>query len=123
MAKSYYDILGVSESASADEIKENYRRLAKRYHPDVNKDPGAEEKFKEIQEAYEVLSDPQKKKMYDTYGSAEGPQFGGAGGFNGGFGGFSGFDGFGGGSYSYGGFNDVVDDFVSSVVLFATGCA
>ena len=72
MAKSYYDILGVSESASPEQIKESYRRLAKRYHPDISKDPDAEEKFKEIQEAYAVLSDPEKKSNYDRYGSAEG---------------------------------------------------
>ncbi len=117
MAKDYYEVLGIDKNASEDEIKKAYRRMAKKWHPDANQDnkKEAEEKFKEVGEAYEVLSDPKKKKMYDTYGSAEGPQFGGgASGFNG-FNGFSGFDGFGGGSYSYGGFNDVVDDFVSSI--------
>ena len=89
MAKDYYEVLGVDKNASDDEIKKAYRRMAKKWHPDANQDnkKEAEEKFKEVGEAYEVLSDPQKKKMYDTYGSAEGPQFGGAGGFNGGFGG------------------------------------
>lgn len=97
MAKNYYDILGVSKNASADEIKSAYRGLAKKYHPDINKEPGAAEKFKEINEAYEVLSDPTKKSNYDNYGSATGPNpndfFGGA---NGGAGGFSGGFGFGG---------------------------
>lgn len=60
MAKSLYETLEVSENASADEIKKAYRKLARKYHPDVNKDPKAEEKFKEINAAYEVLSDPQK---------------------------------------------------------------
>lgn len=94
MAKNYYDILGVSKDASADEIKSAYRKLAKQYHPDLNKDnPQAAEKFKEINEAYEVLSDPQKRQNYDTYGSANGPNpndFFGGGGFSGGFS----FDGF-----------------------------
>ena len=98
MAKNYYDILGVSKTASADEIKSAYRNLAKKYHPDINKTEGAAEKFKEINEAYEVLSDPTKKSNYDNYGSAQGPNpndfFGGAngsGGFGGGFG-FGGLD-------------------------------
>ena len=90
MAKDYYDILGVSKTASADEIKSAYRRLAKQYHPDLNKGEEAANKFKEINEAYECLSDPQKKSNYDQFGSSEGPQgFGGAGA-----GGFSGFGGF-----------------------------
>ena len=71
MEKNYYDILGISKNASQDELKAVYRSLAKRYHPDVNKDPGAEEKFKEIQEAYAVLSDPQKRETYDRYGTAD----------------------------------------------------
>ena len=69
--KNYYDVLGISKNASTDEIKSAYHSLAKRYHPDVNKDPGAEEKFKEIQEAYAVLSDPQKKQTYDQFGSVD----------------------------------------------------
>ena len=71
MNKDYYQILELNKDASPEKIKENYRRLAKRYHPDVNKDPDAEEKFKEIQEAYAVLSDPQKKQNYDQFGSAD----------------------------------------------------
>ncbi|MDO4456069.1 MAG: DnaJ domain-containing protein, partial [Ligilactobacillus agilis] len=65
-----YEVLGVSKDASADEIKRAYRKLSKKYHPDLNKEPGAEAKFKEINEAYETLSDPQKKAQYDQYGFA-----------------------------------------------------
>ena len=63
--RDYYEVLGVSKNASADEIKRAYRKMAKKYHPDVNKEPGAEEKFKEVQEAYDVLSDDNKKAAYD----------------------------------------------------------
>ena len=66
--RDYYETLGVSKSASVDEIKAAYRKLALQFHPDRNKDPGAEEKFKEISEAYAALSDPEKKKVYDQYG-------------------------------------------------------
>ncbi|MDY6984871.1 MAG: molecular chaperone DnaJ [Candidatus Thermoplasmatota archaeon] len=68
--KDYYKTLGVPKNASAEEIKKAYRELAKKYHPDVNKSPEAEEKFKEISEAYAVLSDSQKREVYDQYGSA-----------------------------------------------------
>ena len=68
MAKSLYETLGISENASADEIKKAYRKLARKYHPDVNKDKEAVEKFKEINAAYEVLSDKKKKDEYDMYG-------------------------------------------------------
>lgn len=72
MAKrDYYDILGVSRTASADEIKKAHRKLVRQYHPDVNKNnPSAEEKFKEVQEAYDILSDPQKRQNYDQFGHA-----------------------------------------------------
>jgi molecular chaperone DnaJ len=60
--RDFYEVLGLSKSASQDEIKKAYRTLAKKYHPDINKDPGAEDKFKEIQEAYDILSDEKKKK-------------------------------------------------------------
>jgi DnaJ-class molecular chaperone len=66
--RDYYDVLTVTKSASKEEIKNAYRKLALQYHPDRNKSPGAEEKFKEISEAYAVLSDDEKRKRYDTYG-------------------------------------------------------
>ena len=78
--RDYYEVLGISKSASADEIKRAYRKMAKKYHPDVNKEPGAEEKFKEVQEAYDVLSDDNKKAAYDRYGHAAFDQTGGFGG-------------------------------------------
>ena len=68
MSKSLYDTLGVSENASADEIKKAYRKLARKYHPDINKDESAVDKFKEINAAYEVLSDTEKKQQYDQFG-------------------------------------------------------
>ena len=70
MAKSLYETLEVSENASADEIKKAYRKLARKYHPDVNKDAGAEDKFKELNAAYEVLSDKEKKQQYDQHGDS-----------------------------------------------------
>ena len=66
--KDYYEVLGVDKNASEAEIKSAFRKLAKKYHPDVSKEPNAEEKFKEAQEAYAVLSDPNKKAQYDQFG-------------------------------------------------------
>lgn len=68
MARDFYEVLGVSRSASQDEIQQAYRKLARRYHPDVNKDPGAEERFKDLNEAYSVLSDPKTRARYDRFG-------------------------------------------------------
>lgn len=132
MSNSLYEILGVEKTATQDEIKKAYRKLARKYHPDVNKDPGAEEKFKEINGAYEILSDENKRKQYDTHGDnmfngsnfqdfARGYNsadlndilkniFGGGFARNGGFGGN--FGGFGGGFGSFGqgfGFGEDLD--------------
>lgn len=97
----YYDRLGVSKDASQDEIKRAYRKMSKKYHPDINKVPGAEEKYKEVQEAYETLSDDQKRAAYDQYGPD---------GANAGFGGQGGFGGFDGGA-GFGGFEDIFSSF------------
>ena len=101
--RDYYEVLGISRGASEDEIKKAFRKLAKKYHPDVNKDPDAADKFKEINEAYEVLSDPQKRQTYDQFG----------------FAGMDGSAGFGG--FSSGGFDDFGDlgDIFSS--MFGSG--
>ena len=106
MAKrDYYEVLGVSRDASEEEIKKAYRRLARKYHPDVNKeDPQAEEKFKEINEAYQVLSDPQKRAAYNQFGHA-----GADGSFAGGTGGFGGFGGVG--DFDFDIFGDIFDLF------------
>ena len=101
--RDYYEVLGVDKSASADDIKKAYRKLAMKYHPDRNPgDKSAEEKFKEVGEAYEVLSDADKRSRYDSYGFAGvDPNFNpnAGGGFGGGFGG-AGFD-----------FGDIFGDF------------
>merc|ERR1712154_42149 len=100
MGKDYYKILGVARGASEEEIKKAYRKLALKYHPDKNQTTGAEEKFKEIGEAYDVLSDSKKKQIYDQYGE-EGLKGGLGGSAGGGGGGMPNFD-FGQSShYSY----------------------
>ena len=111
MAKrDYYEVLGIDKNATEDQIKKAYRTIAIKYHPDRNPgDKEAEEKFKEINEAYAVLSDPDKKDKYDRFGHAGvDPNAGfGGGGFGGGFGGFGGFedifDMFGGAFSGFGG--------------------
>src|ERR671932_1270615 len=94
----YYKVLGVDRKASQDDIKKAYRKLARQYHPDTNKAPGAEERFKEISEAYDVLGDPEKRKKYDRGGSV----FGGANPFAG-----TGA-GSGPGSADFGSFSDIL---------------
>ena len=66
--RDFYEVLGVGRDASADDIQSAYRKLARTYHPDVNKDPGAEDRFKEVSEAYDVLSDPELRRRYDAFG-------------------------------------------------------
>lgn len=99
--KNPYDVLGVDKNASDDDIRKAFRKLSKKYHPDLNKAPDAEAKFKEVNAAYEILKDPQKRAQYDQYGSA---------GMNGGQGGFGGFGG-GAGSDQFGGFEDIFSQF------------
>ncbi len=100
--RDYYEVLGVDKSASEAEIKSAFRKLAKKYHPDLNKDdPKAADKFKEAQEAYEVLSDSSKRKQYDQFGHA------GVNGSNAGYGGFNGFNGFNGFGGGFSGFDGV----------------
>ena len=106
--RDYYEVLGLERGASEDEIKRAYRKLAKKYHPDVNQgDAEAEARFKEVGEAYEVLSDPDKKARYDQFGFAGvDPNYSPGGGYGGGFGGFD----FGGGSGGFD-FSSIFNDF------------
>ncbi|MFD1850231.1 molecular chaperone DnaJ [Oceanobacillus bengalensis] len=94
--RDYYEVLGIEKSASKEEIKKAYRKLARKYHPDVNKEADAADKFKEVKEAYEVLSDEGKRTQYDQFGHAN-PNAGGFGGF--------------GGGEDFGGFGDIFDMF------------
>lgn len=105
--RDYYEVLGVDKNASEDEIKSAFRKLAKKYHPDVSKEENAAEKFKEAQEAYAVLSDPNKRKQYD--------QFGHSAFNNNGAGGFSGFEGF-----DFGNMSDIFEDIFEGMG-FSTG--
>jgi DnaJ-class molecular chaperone len=121
--RDYYEVLGVSKTATAAEIKSAYRKLALKYHPDRNKEKDAEEKFKEINEAYQVLGDDKKKQTYDQFGHAAfDPSRGGAAGgnpFGGGFGGgpftwsYSSTGGAGGNPFEGMDFNDPFDIFES----------
>src|SRR5256885_10155466 len=103
--RDYYEVLGISRTATAEEIKFAYRSLARKYHPDVSKEPQADSRFKEINEAYEVLSQEEKRRIYDTYGHQ---------GANG-----AGFGGFGAG----GGFNDIFDTFFNMRAGAPSPCA
>lgn len=105
--RDYYEILGVPRNATQDEIKQAYRKLVRRYHPDLNKDPSAPEKFKEINEAYEVLSDPQKRAQYD--------QFGHMGDFSG-YGDFQGWQGRDFGNFGRT-FEDIFEDFFGDSIF------
>src|SRR6266545_357832 len=96
--QDYYEVLGIPRDAGQDDIKKAFRKLARQFHPDVNKEPAAEAKFKEINEAYEILSDDQKRAAYDRYGHAA---------FRNGNGG----SGFGAGQGDFGNFNDINDIF------------
>jgi len=102
MKKDYYELLGLQKGATEQEIKRAYRKLAAKYHPDVNKDSEAESKFKEISEAYEILSDPKKRTQYDQFGHDA---------FSGGHGGGYGGNPFGGGFQGGSGYEDIFDSF------------
>lgn len=107
--RDYYEVLGVSRDATTADIKKAFRTLAKKYHPDVNKSPDAEEKFKEINEAYEVLGDEKKRATYDQFGH-DGPNMGG---FNYAGGGFDGFN--------FSGMGGDLDDLINQMFGFASG--
>lgn len=98
MPRDYYEILGLDRSASADDVKKAFRRVGKQYHPDVSEDPQAQAKFQEANEAYQVLSDPKKRQMYDQFGHA-GVNMGGSGG---------------GYSTDFTGFEDIFDEFMNA---------
>ena len=117
--KDYYKTLGVDKNATQDEIKSAFRKQAKKYHPDLNKDnPDAAAKFKEVGEAYSVLSDENKRKMYDQFGSSavDGSSPNPGAGAGAGFGGFSGFD-----PSNFGGFDDIFDSFFGGFGGFGGG--
>lgn len=105
--RDYYEVLGVSKTASQDEIKSAFRRLAKKYHPDVSKEENAAEKFKEVQEAYAVLSDENKRKQYDQFGHAA---------FTNSQGGFSGYEGF-----DFGSMDDILSEVLKNFGFRASG--
>lgn len=118
MAKDYYQILGVSKSATAEELKKAYRKLAVQYHPDKNKSKEAEDKFKEINQAYEVLGNTQKRQQYDQFGASAFENGGRGAGGGGPFGGFGGQQGpftytytSNGQGADFGGFSDPFDIF------------
>ncbi|HEY1074808.1 MAG TPA: DnaJ domain-containing protein [Patescibacteria group bacterium] len=115
--KDYYDILGIKKGASQDEIKRAYRKMAHKYHPDkatAEQKAEYETKFKELNEAYQVLSDEQKRARYDQFGHAgvngQGNPFGGNGGYNP----FGGQGGFSGGGFGFGGFETIIEDLMGS---------
>jgi curved DNA-binding protein len=135
-SRDYYDALGVSRDASNEEIRTAYRRLARQNHPDVNKDPAAADRFKEVSEAYEVLRDDEKRQAYDRYGEnwkaagagpggpagGAGPRGGGGPGGPGGFEGFDGFSGFGGGGgVAEGDLGDIFDSLFGGRAASGTG--
>ena len=105
--RDYYEVLGVSKTASGDEIKSAFRKLAKKYHPDVSKEENAAEKFKEVQEAYAVLSDENKRKQYDQFGHAA---------FTNSQGGFSGYEGF-----DFGSMDDILSEVLKNFGFRASG--
>ncbi|MCP4375649.1 MAG: DnaJ domain-containing protein [bacterium] len=117
--RDYYDVLGVPRGALAPVVKRAYRKLARKYHPDVNKSPDATEKFQEATEAYEVLSDPEKRKMYDQFGHAGSPRMSGGGPGGAGFQDF--FSGMGGGGGGGGFMGMGLDDILQALRGKMTG--